>query len=87
MNVRDKSDVHSTSGNVRTNGAQKITDDNTTPLFIGLSKTIQINTDATRAKRARERITSYILKQTYFSMNDGNAIALKYFDLRTCAVW
>jgi hypothetical protein len=29
---------------------------------------------------------SFILKQTYFSANNDNAIAWKYFDLRSSAV-
>jgi hypothetical protein len=37
-------------------------------------------------KIAQERIKSYGLKQMYFSA-DENAIALKYFDFRTSAVW
>jgi hypothetical protein len=55
-------------------------------MFIGLNKTTQKHGRRKR-KTARERIKSYVLKQMYFSVNDGNAIALKYFDLRTCAVW
>jgi hypothetical protein len=34
----------------------------------------------------RKGIKSYVLKQMHFSVNDKNAIALKYFDLRTSAV-
>jgi hypothetical protein len=30
---------------------------------------------------------SYVLKQTHFSVNNVNAVALKYFDFRTSAVW
>jgi hypothetical protein len=36
-------------------------------------------------KEATEK--SCILKQTCSSVNDNNAVALKYFDLRTSAVW
>jgi hypothetical protein len=36
---------------------------------------------------ARKRIKSDVLKQMYFSVNDENATALKYFDLRTGAAW
>jgi hypothetical protein len=30
---------------------------------------------------------TYVLKQMSFSVNDENAIALKYFDFRTSPVW
>jgi hypothetical protein len=39
-----------------------------------------------KRKVAWERIKSYVLKQTYFGV-DENVIALKYFDLRTSVVW
>jgi hypothetical protein len=55
------------------------------PMFLGQRD----NKKHGRRKRkiARERTKSYVLKQMYFSVNDENAIALKYFDLRTSAVW
>jgi hypothetical protein len=39
-----------------------------------------------KRKIGQGRIKSYVVKQMYFSMNDENAIALKYFDLRSRAV-
>jgi hypothetical protein len=39
-----------------------------------------------KRKIAWERIESHVFKQMYFSVNDENAIALKYLDL-TSAVW
>jgi hypothetical protein len=36
---------------------------------------------------AQERIKIYVPKQMYFKVNDENATAFKYFDLRTSAVW
>jgi hypothetical protein len=54
-------------------------------MFIGLNKTTQKHRCCKR-KTAREKIKCFDLKQMYFSMNDENAIALKYFDLRTSAV-
>jgi hypothetical protein len=42
--------------------------------------------DAAKENNA-ERRESFILKQTHFSVNNDNAIAWKYIDLRPCAVW
>jgi hypothetical protein len=55
-------------------------------MFIGLNKTTQKHGRRKR-KIEREKIKSYVLKQMYFSVIDENAIALKYFDLRTSSVW
>jgi hypothetical protein len=54
-------------------------------MFIGLNKTAQKH-GCRRRGIARERTKSFVLKQMYFSVNDGNSIALKYFDFRTSGV-
>jgi hypothetical protein len=78
--------IHWTSGDVHTNEAHKNNDNNTAPMFIGLNKTIQ-NHRRRKRKMTWERIKGSVLKQMYFSVNDENARALKYFGLRTSAVW
>jgi hypothetical protein len=71
---------------LHTKGAHKRNNDSsTTPIFIGINKATQKHRRR-RKKTARERIKSYVLKQMYFSVNDENATALKYFDLRISAV-
>jgi hypothetical protein len=55
-------------------------------MFIGLNKTTQKHGCHKRDK-AWEQIKSYVLKQMYFSVNNDNAIALKYSDLRASAMW
>jgi hypothetical protein len=66
-------------------GAHK-NNNTTTPMFIGLNKTTQ-KYERRKRKIARERIKSYVHKQTYFIVNDKNAIiALKSFELRTSAL-
>jgi hypothetical protein len=62
-----------------------VTTNTTMLMFIGLNKTTK-KTWVCKRKIAWERIKSYVLKQTYFSV-DKNAIALKYFDLSTSAAW
>jgi hypothetical protein len=78
-----KSDKHLTNENIHTNGTHNNNNDNTTAV---LNKTAQ-NHGHHKRKIVQERIMSYVLKQMYISVNDENAIALKYFDLRTSAVW
>jgi hypothetical protein len=51
-------------------------------MFTGLNKTTQKHRHRKR-KIAQKRIKSYVLNQMYFSVNDENAIALKYSDIRT----
>jgi hypothetical protein len=51
-------------------------------MLIGLNKTRQRH-GRREMTRARERTKSYVLKQTYISVNDENAAVLKYFDLST----
>jgi hypothetical protein len=70
---------------VHTNVAHKNNNNNTTPMFVGLNNTKKTRMPQEK-KKAQERIKSYVLKQMYFSL-DKNAIALKYYDLRTSAVW
>jgi hypothetical protein len=55
-------------------------------MFMGLNKITQQHGRRKR-KIERERIKTYILKQTYLSVNDGNATAFKRFDLQTSASW
>jgi hypothetical protein len=53
---------------------------------MSLNTTTQ-NHGCRKRKIAQARIKSYDLKQMCFNMNDENAIALKYFDLRPNAAW
>jgi hypothetical protein len=55
-------------------------------MFTSPNKTTQKHGRRKR-KIARERIKNYVLIKMYFRVNDENTVALKYFDLRTSAVW
>jgi hypothetical protein len=48
-------------------------------MFIGQNKTTTTKHGRRKRKRGREWIKSYILKLMYFSVNEENAIAFKYF--------
>jgi hypothetical protein len=64
-----ESDIHSTSGNIHTNGAHNINNDNnTTPMFIGLHKTTQKH-GPHKSKISQGNFKSYIHKQIYFNVN------------------
>jgi hypothetical protein len=66
--------------NIHTNGAHKNNNNNITPIFMGLNKTTQ------KTQTQEEKLKSGVLKQMYFNVNDGDAITLEYFNLRTNAV-
>jgi hypothetical protein len=53
-------------------------------MFVGLSKTTH-KTRIPQEKNSAEKHKCYFIKQMCFSVNDGNAVALKYSDLRTTA--
>jgi co-chaperonin GroES (HSP10) len=84
--INKESDIHSTSGIIHPEGTHKSNNDNNTPIIIGLNKTTQ-KYGRRKRKTAQENIVMFSDKCTYLSMNDENAIALKYFELRTSAVW
>jgi hypothetical protein len=54
-------------------------------MFIGLNKTTQKH--GRRKRKSAGKDKELCPQKMYFSVNDGNAITLKYFDLRTSAVW
>jgi hypothetical protein len=56
------------------------------PMFIGLNKT-RGKQGRRKKETAWEGTKNYIRRKMYFSVKDGNAIALMYFGLRTGAVW
>jgi hypothetical protein len=59
---------------------------NTTPMFTGLNKTTQ-KPQMPQEEKSAGRDEELCSQTNVLSVNNENAIALKYFDLRTSAVW